>query len=56
MFCDLCFAWQEANGLTQRERLVMAIRLGIDLFALGCDVSENLTDRDKCGRKFAMSA
>ena len=50
MFCDLCFAWQEANGLTQRERLVMAIRLGIDLFALGHDVSENLTDRDKCVR------
>ncbi len=48
MFCDLCLAWQEANGLTQRERLVMAIRLGFDLFALGHDVSENLTDRDKC--------
>ena len=47
MFCDLCFAWQ-ANGLTQRERLVIAIRLGIDLFALGRVVSEHLPDRDKC--------
>ena len=50
MFCDLCFAWQETNGLTQRERLVMAIRLGIDLFALSHDVSETLTDRDRCVR------
>ncbi|KAL0035690.1 hypothetical protein WJX79_008885 [Trebouxia sp. C0005] len=48
MFCDLCFTWHETNGLTQRDRLVMAIRLGIDLFALGHDVSETLTDRDKC--------
>lgn len=48
MFCDLSLAWQEANGLTQRERLVMAIRLGIDLFALDHDVSENFSDRDKC--------
>ena len=50
MFCDLSLAWQEANGLTQRERLVMAIRLGIDLFALDHDVSENFSDRDKCVR------
>lgn len=48
MFCDLCFAWQDANAHTQRERSVMAIRLGIDLFALTHDVFDALSESDRC--------
>ena len=47
-FHDLCCTWQEASVHTQRERTIMATRLGLDCFALANDVDDSLSDRDKC--------
>ena len=47
MFHDLSCVWHEANALAQRERTVMAIRLGIDSVALANEVSDPLSDRDR---------
>ena len=48
IFHDLCWSWQESGLQSHRERTVMAVRLGVDLYAHSFDVSDVLSDRDRC--------
>ena len=47
MFYDLNLGWQDPNTLTHRERLSMACKLNIDVFALTQEVFDNLNERDR---------
>lgn len=47
-FHDLYWSWQESGQQSHRERTVMAVRLGVDLYAHSFGVSDILSDRDKC--------
>lgn len=45
LFHDLCWHWQDSGVQAQRERVVMAVRLGLDSYALSYEVGVALSDR-----------
>ena len=51
MFYDLCLQGDDIDSFLQRDRVAMAVRLGIDCVATAHIVNERLIDKDRCGKQ-----